>query len=519
MGFSRSDLSGRHSLLTIPASVVFAVTLGLLGVPGTTHSLIIGAFAVALGIAFGRNQWLVAAGSFFAVFGATHLLASDVALSVLVAWAASAGSWWWAASRVPTKSRLVLAVAGAPALMLGTIPLALVVNSVTLADADVEATIREISGSLVTEHLVEPRWIEKVSYFGSQEGHIHTDSSGVLRSLKHYFVQVDDCRMRGDDACREVLDRYETELPPVSAPFEGTIRAVESTATDGRAADFTIHLTPKSHPNVEMVLFHVKVLAPEVASFASGGFGFDPFPEPLVILGAPLTGRSMDIDAGTLLGWGIEDVAVNVSAIGEPYQLIGTDGCGGGVLGTIISLNPACTRETRLVSYFSLLEPALLDDWRAWGIEAVDDVVLDRDEMTRDRFLTSRGGIYFVGTDEATIRASVADLTNRPADGEFVLESGDQLLVAVLDAGEVRVVRADGSGIEGCFCIARLDARPGERNFGDMSPATLLAGLPVGEPLRLQGGPPHAAGVVAAVDVPRVQRLVSGFLNRSTAAE
>jgi len=519
MGISRSELSGRQSLLTIPASVVIAVTLGLVGVPGTTHSLIIGAVAVALGIAFGRNQWLVAAGSFFAVFGAIHLLAGDVALSVLVAWAASAGAWWWGASRVPTKSRWVLAVAGAPALMLGTIPLALVVNSVTLPDADVEATIREISESLVTAHLVEPRWFDKVSYFGSQEGHIHTDSSGVVRSLKHYFVQVDDCRMRGDDACREVLERFETELPPVSAPFDGTIRAVESTASDGRAADFTIHLTPKSHPNVEVVLFHVKVLAPEVAAYASAGFGFDPLPEPLVILGAPLTGRSMDVDAGTLLGWGIEDVAVNVSAIGEPYQLIGTDGCGGGVLGTIISLNPACTRETRLVSYFSLLEPALFDEWRAWGIEAVDDVVLDRGEMSRDLFLTVRGGIYFVRTDEATIRASVADLTNRPVDGEFVLESGDQLLIAVLDAGEVRVVRADGSGIEGCFCIARLDASPGEQDFGDMSPATLLDGLPVGEPLRLQGGPPHAAGVVAAVDVPRVQRLVSGFLNRSTVAE
>jgi len=46
--------------------------------------------------------------------------------------------------------------------------------------ADVEATVRDITGSLVTHHLVEPRWIEKVSYFGAQEGHIHTDSSGVL---------------------------------------------------------------------------------------------------------------------------------------------------------------------------------------------------------------------------------------------------------------------------------------------------------------------------------------------------
>lgn len=507
---------GRVAALAIPVSFVLATVLGRVGVPGTLHPVLLGAGAVALGVVCHRNRWLVGAGTFFAVFGVLHLALGDVVLAVLAAWVASGAAWWWSAASVPARSRAVLAVLGAPALMAGSLPLALAVNTATLPSADVEATIRDITGSLVTHHLVEPRWIEKVSYFGAQEGHIHTDSSGVLRSLKHYFVQVDDCREKGEDACKEVLARYESALPPVAAPFDGTIRAVESTATDGRAADFTIHLTPESHPNVEVVLFHVKVLAPEVASYASSGFGFDPLPEPLVILGAPLTGRSMDVAAGTLLGWGIEDLAVNVSAIGEPYQLIGTDGCGGGVLGTIISVNPACTRETRLVSYFSLLQPALLNEWRTWGIGSVDDVVLGPDEMARDRFLTVRGGIYFVSTDEETIRASVADLTDRAADGEFVLEEGDRLLVAVLDAGEVRVIRADGSGIEGCFCIARLDARPGERDFGDMSPASLLEGLPVGEPLRLQGDPPYVAGVVAAADVPRVQRLVSGFLVRRT---
>ena len=48
MSISRNDLSGRKSLLAIPLSVGLAVALGILGVPGTTHSLLIGALAVAL---------------------------------------------------------------------------------------------------------------------------------------------------------------------------------------------------------------------------------------------------------------------------------------------------------------------------------------------------------------------------------------------------------------------------------------------------------------------------------------
>lgn len=511
--------AGRAALLAIPVSLVLAIALGLAGVPGAIHPALLGAAAMSLGIVLGRNRWLVGAGTFFEVFGVVHLVLGDVTLAVLVAWIASAGAWWWSTASVAMRPRIVLALLGAPALMLGSLPLALAVNTVTLPRADVEATVRAITGTLVTHHLVEPRWIDKVSYMGSQEGHIHTDSSGVPRSLKHYFMQVDDCRPRGEEACREALERYETALPPVMAPFDGTIRLVESTAMDGHPMDYTIHLTPAQHPNVEVVVFHVKVLAPEVASFASAGFGLDPLPEPLVIAGAPLSGRSLDVAAGTMLGWGVDDLAVNVSAIGAPYQLIGTDGCGGGLLGAIISVNPACTRETRLISYFSLLRPELFDEWRTWGIDSVDDVVLTADEMSEDRFLTVRGGIYFVSTDAATIRTSVGELSTRPADGEFVLDEGDQLLVAMLDAGEVRVARADGSGIEGCFCIARLDVGPGERDLGDMSPASLLADLPVGEPLTLVGGAPHVAGVVAAPDVSRVQRLVSGFVSRRGAAE
>lgn len=509
----------RIALVSIPVSVVLAIALGLVGIPGTLHPVLLGASAVCAGAVLGRNRWLIGAGAFFAVFGAVHLVVNDVVVSLLVASATSVAAWWWVTGPAPLRTRLVTAIVGIPALMVGSVPLVLTVNTIVLPRADVDASIQEITGSLVTNHVVEPDWFEKVSYFGSQEGHIHTDSSGARRSLKHYFVQVDDCRLRGGDACEQARAKYETELPPVMAPFDATIHLVEATASDGRTRDFTIHLTPQSHPNVEMVLFHVKVLSPELASYQSSGLGLDPLPEPLVILGAPLTGPSIDIDAGTVLGWGIEDLAVNVSAIGEPYQLIGTDGCSGGVLGTILSVNPACTRETRLVSYFSLLDPELMDDWRAWGIGSLDDIVLDSAEMAFDRFLTVRGGTYFVSADEAMIRSSVEELTASSVGGEFTLQDGEQLLVAMLDAGEVRVARADGSGIEGCTCIARLDARPGERENGDMSPVTLLSGLPVGEPLVMQGGAAHVAGVVAAADVGRVQRLVSGFESRSGAGD
>jgi len=518
-----NQLQQRRGLANAAAvfvAVVLALILGFAGVPGLLHPVLLGAFGIALGFFLARNRWMIGAGSFFVAFGIAFFVLRDVVVAFVLAWAITAGVWWWLNKSESLRSRILVGFFGPLGLVLGALPLSLIVNNISLPSVSIETTISEITDSLVTEHLVKPDVIEEVSYFGSQEGHIFTDSSGVLRSLKHYFVQKDDCRLQGDQACAEAVANYEQRLPEVVAPFAGTIRTVTSSANSGRSLDYTITMTPTSHPNVEVTLFHVKVLAPEIADYEQAGLGLEPFPDILTLFGSARNGRTMDVQAGDPLGWGIEDVSINVSAIGDPYFLIGTDGCDqGGVLGLMLRFNPACTRETKLVSYYSVLAPNLMNDWKTWGIQSIDDIVLSDDEMSRDYFMTIRNGTYFVNAGEEALRQSVVDLTTKQIAGaseQFELTEGEQLLIAMLDAGEVRVTAADGSGIEGCSCIARMDRRPGESDSGDQSPASLLSDLPIGVPLTISQGTPFVAGIVAQDQAPRVERLISGFFKPAT---
>jgi hypothetical protein len=513
-------LQRRRVAVTFAATVLsvgLALALWIIGVPSQWHPVIVGLCGVGIGVVAGRDKWFIGTGAFVVVFAVAMRLLDDMVVSFVLAWAVHFVVFWVLSTKQQVS--LIRRVAGgllAPlAVAFGTIPLGLFVNSIALPSVNVDQTIADISGTLVTENVVQPTMIGAVSYFGSQEGHIFTDSSNSLRSLKHYFQLVDDCRFRGQEACDQALMTYETSYPEVQAPFDGTIRSIMAGTTEGRAEDYTIVLTPTDHPNVEVTLFHLKVLDSELLNFADSGLGVGPTSDFMVLFGSPRIGKTMNVTAGQRLGWGLDDISVNVSAIGEPYFLIGTDGCDRGALALLLKFNPACTRETKLVSYFSLLTPDVMSEWKTWGLSSADDVVLSAEEMGRDYFMTVGDTSYFVNAGEDAIRKSVADLTSKQVTSTnevFEIADGDIVLVALLDAGEIRIVGDDGSGIEGCSCMARLDRRPGEQENGDVSPVTVLTDLPVGKSLKISGGVPFVAGVVASQDAQQVQRLIGGFV-------
>jgi hypothetical protein len=512
-------LRRRRVAVTFAATVLsvgLALVLWIIGVPSQWHPVIVGLCGVGIGVVAGRDKWFIGTGAFFVVFAVAMRLLEDMVVSFVLAWAVHFVVFWVLSTKQQVSLiRLVTGGLLAPlAVAIGSIPLGLFVNSIALPSVNVGQTVADISGTLVTENVVEPTMISAVSYFGSQEGHLFTDSSNSLRSLKHYFELVDDCRRRGQEACDQALTTYETSYPEVRAPFDGTIRSIMAGTTEARAEDYTIVMTPTDHPNVEVILFHLKVLDSELRDFADSGLGVGPTSDFMVLIGSPRIGKAMNVTAGQRLGWGLDDISVNVSAIGEPYFLVSTEGCERGVLTLLLRLNPACTRETKLVSYFSLLTPEAMSVWKTWGLSSADDVVLSAEEMGRDYFMTVGDTSYFVNAGEDAIRNSMADLTSKQIGGTgetFEIADGDIVLVALLDAGEIRILDDDGSGIEGCSCVARLDRRPGEKENGDHSPVTVLTDLPVGESLKISGGVPFVAGIVASQDARQVQRLIGGF--------
>ena len=497
---------------------VLATVLGLVGVPGLLRLVLLGALAAGVGVRLGRDRWLVAGGVFFAVFGVAYVVLRDSIAGFLVAAVAFGAVWWWLTAAQPVVRRLAVGLVGPVVLAVGALPVSLVVNNLTLPRADVDRTVAEITGSLITEHVMQPDRIEQISYFGSQEGHIFTDSSGVPRSFKHYLVHVSDCSDSAVGGRQCDIGARREPLTELLAPFDGTIWWVEVGQKDGRD-DHTLMLTPAAYPNVELVLHHVTVLAPRVADFRDSGVRIEPN-HLLGLFGAPYAGRSLDVRAGEPLGRYLGDISVNVAAIGAPYFLVSTEGCDGrDPLSLLVRFNPACTRETRLVSYFSVLTPALAEDWRTWGISDLSDIIYTEDEYSRDLFQV-RGfgprGIYFGNVDVQTREQVVTDLTSGRLvrKGEpFVLAEGERLLVALLEPGDIFVTAPDGRGVMGgSFRLGACDAGCG----GESPPGRLLEGLPSGVALLIDGEARWAAGIVAPEHVRGVERRLSPYVLRPT---
>ena len=513
--FSNFVFQRRTSYLALVCSaIVLAIILGLVGVPNSLHGAIIGSLGFLVGLKVKQRPVVLGSSVFFLVSSLAMLVNGDMVVAFVLGWLLASASHWLLARQIGQRGSVLAMVLGPVALVGGAIPLSLLVNNIALPSVDVQETVDSLKGTLITNHIVDPSAIASVSYFGSVEGHIFTDSSGYLRSLKHYFNLKDDCRKKGIDACEAAVADYENSFPQARAPFDGTIRHVIVGSTDGRSEDYTIVMTPEGFDNVEVTLFHLRVLEPELADFVAQTRS--PFLDSsyTVIFGSPRFGRTMNVKSGDLLGWGVDDVSINVSAIAKPYFLIGTDGCDRGLARWILKFNPACTKQTKLVSYFDVLTEPLAADWKSWGITSAADVILTESEMSRDYFMTAGGTSYFVAVSEQNIRKSVAALTSREvvADSTFQLADGEALLVAMLAAGEVQIVNGDSSGIAGCNCAVRLDRAPGEDANGDLSPVALLRDLPK-TTLKIRAGAPFVAGVVSSNNLTQVERVLGGVFS------
>jgi len=500
-------------LLVSLVAVILSVIFSILPLYFPYSTLVIGVVVVTIGFFQNRNILIFTSGLFFVVLSIFYLFLKSTLVSGIIA------TFFLIFINIflnkKNKERIsYLKIFFMPiGLVVVATVISLLISIFTISKVNLEDSKSQILEKLVTSQIIEPKNISQISYWGSQEGHVYSDSSLVQRSLKHYLMLEDDCRKQGQEKCSEYIKNYESKLPEVKAPFDGTIYLIMRERLD-EIPDYAVNIVSKEHPNVTFTLFHIKVLTDELQNFYESGFKLFSLDEQLLTLtGSPLVSKGLSVTAGDQIGWGIEDIAVSVSETGVPFLNLGSEVCTMPVLSLFFKLNPMCLNETQSLSYFELMNDEVFSPWISWGLKNRQDLKLNQDELTTDYFQKIGEGIYFEPLDfqtrtESVKKLSSSILSQNEKNSGFSLLNDESLLVTTEENSSIEIKFATGEGIPNCNC--RIE--PGQSQV----PVILFESLPANQLLKIQSSGNFEAGKVNLEDKDKTRRLLGSWFKKAS---